>query len=207
MYLGLDIGTTATKAVLVDEHHAIVATATAGYSLYQPTPEISEFDPQAWIDAVRLVVAALRAEKPAALQAVRAIGLSGQIHSLVALDAEGHPVCPAILWNDGRGVTEARRLREGLPGIGELTGVLPMASFTAAKLLWLKDHRPEVFARIKHILWVKDFVRHWLTGEFVTDVSDAAGSQLLDTSTSKTDAGLRPWWSTSASLQRVCRVC
>jgi ribulose kinase len=73
MYLGLDIGTTATKAALVDEHRAIVATATAGYSLYQPTPEISEFDPQAWIDAVRSVVAALRAEKRAALQAVRAI--------------------------------------------------------------------------------------------------------------------------------------
>jgi xylulokinase len=75
MYLGLDIGTTATKAALVDEHRAIVATATAGYSLYQPTPEISEFDPQAWIDPVRSVVAALRAEKRAALQAVRAIGL------------------------------------------------------------------------------------------------------------------------------------
>jgi xylulokinase len=97
MYLGLDIGTTATKAVLVDEHHAIVATAMTGYSLYQPTPEISEFDPQAWIDAVRSVVAACAQKSPPLCKPCGPSVCRAICTGLVALDAEGHPVCPAIL--------------------------------------------------------------------------------------------------------------
>ena len=180
MYLGLDIGTTATKGVLVDDGHAVIASAHVGYNLHQPTQEISEFDPQAWIDAICAVAGALRAKEPTAFQAVQAIGLSGQMHSLVALDVDGRPVRPAILWNDGRGVAEARLLRQAVPNVGTLTGVLPMASFTAAKLLWLREYRANEFARIAHVLWVKDYVRHWLTGEFATDMSDAAGSLLFD---------------------------
>ena len=180
MYLGLDIGTTATKAVLVDNQHTIVASATAVYALHQPGPGISEIDPDRWIDAVRSVVYRLRAHAPDAFGTVEAIGLSGQMHSLVVLDANGRPVRPAILWNDGRGAAEARTLQYDIDDIGELTGVLPTASFTAAKLLWLRNNCYSEFARIAHVLWVKDFIRHWLTGEFATDMSDAAGSQLLD---------------------------
>ncbi|MGD0472579.1 MAG: xylulokinase [Candidatus Velthaea sp.] len=180
MYLGLDIGTTATKAVLTDEQHTIVASATATYALHQPGSGISEIDPALWIDAIRSVVHRLHTTAPSRLAVVRAIGLSGQMHSLVTLDADGKAIRPAILWNDERGDREARTLSQTMPGIGELTGVLPMASFTAAKLLWLKNTCPDDFARTAHVVWVKDYIRFWLTGEFATDMSDAAGAQLLD---------------------------
>ncbi|HVO21613.1 MAG TPA: xylulokinase [Anaeromyxobacter sp.] len=180
MFLGIDIGTTATKAALVDDRQATVSSATAGYEVSQPEPGTSELDPRRWLDAVRTAIGQMRRKAPRELGAVRAIGLSGQMHTLVPLDARREPVRPALLWSDSRGAEEARRLRAALPGIGELTGVLPMPSFTAPKLLWLRRARPDEFRRIAHIVWPKDFVRHWLTGELATDPSDAAGGQLLD---------------------------
>ena len=180
MYLGIDVGTTATKAVLVDAARGTVASAGASYQVQQPAAGVCELDPRAWLDAVRAAVGELRRVAPGALAATRAIGLSGQMHSVVLLDAARRPVRPAILWSDDRGVEEARALREGVPGIGELTGVLPMPSFTATKLLWLRRNRPDELARAAHVLWPKDFLRLWLTGELATDMSDAAGAQLLD---------------------------
>lgn len=180
MYLGLDIGTTATKAALVDDRHALLGSATAAYRLDTPSPGVSECDPGVWIEAVSSVLRQLRASAPRAFAGIVAIGLSGQMHSVVLLDAAARAVRPAIVWNDGRGAAEARALGQTVASVSELTGVLPMASFTAAKLLWLRGNAPAEFARIAHVLWVKDFVRHWLTGEFATDMSDAAGGQLLD---------------------------
>jgi xylulokinase len=180
MFLGIDVGTTATKAVLVDERQATVASANAGYEVSQPEPGTAEVDPRRWLDAVRAVVGELRQAAPRELGATRALGLSGQMHTLVALDARCEPVRPAVLWSDARGAEEARLLRRALPGIGELTGVLPMPSFTAPKLLWLRRARPDEFRRLVHLVWPKDFVRHWLTSELATDPSDAAGGQLLD---------------------------
>jgi xylulokinase len=180
MFLGVDVGTTATKAALVDENQVTIASATAGYQVSQPAPGTSEIDPRLWLEAVRAAVARLRVAAPRELGATRTVGLSGQMHTLVTLDARREPVRPAILWSDGRGEEEARLLREDIPEIGELTGVLPMPSFTAPKLLWLRRARPDEFARTAHVLWPKDFVRHWLTGELATDASDAAGGQLLD---------------------------
>jgi len=180
MFLGIDVGTTATKAILIDARQATVASASAGYQVSQPKPGTSEIDPRAWLEAVRSVVAALGKAAPQALASARALGLSGQMHSFVTLDAQGDPVHPAILWNDERGEAECLALREGILDIGLVTGVLPMPSFTAAKLLWLRNHLPHEFERVAHVLWPKDFVRLWLTGEFATDASEAAGSQLLD---------------------------
>jgi xylulokinase len=180
MYLGIDVGTTATKAILIGGDQQTIATAGASYPVVPQGPGISEADPRAWVDALRTVVGQLRATAPAALSATRAVGLSGQMHSLVTLDAADRPLRPALLWSDARGEEEALSLRQALPDIGQVTGVLPMPSFTAPKLLWLRRHRPEEFAGIRGILWPKDFVRLWLTGERATDVSEAAGSQLLD---------------------------
>lgn len=180
MYLGIDVGTTATKAILVDGELTRVAAASAVYEVSGTRPGISEIDPALWLAAVREVLGRLRAEAPAALAATRAIGLSGQMHSIVALGANERPLRPAILWNDGRGAAEAKRLAADLPGLGAATGVLPMASFSAAKLLWLAEEAPADFAAMRHLLWAKDYVRLWLTGEHATDMSDAAGAQLLD---------------------------
>lgn len=180
MYLGIDIGTTATKAILADSDQHLLASATANYALQQPAPGISECDPMVWIDAIKKVVAELRRISRAEMNAVRAIGLSGQMHSIVVMDENNHIIRPAILWNDERGAEESRILQRDIADIGEITGVVPMQSFSASKLLWIKQKHPTDFARIRHILWAKDFVRFWLTGEFVTDMSDAGGSQLLD---------------------------
>ncbi|HTP29978.1 MAG TPA: xylulokinase [Anaeromyxobacteraceae bacterium] len=180
MFLGIDIGTTSTKAVLIDANQVMIASATAGYAESDPATGRNEIDPRLWLDAVRGVVGQLRHSAPRELCATTAVGLSGQMHTLVTLDRDFHPVRPAILWSDGRGEEESRLLREGVAEVGELTGVLPMPSFTAPKLLWLRRTFPVEFGRIAHVLWPKDFVRHWLTGELVTDASDAAGGQLLD---------------------------
>lgn len=195
MYLGLDIGTTAAKAILVDAGQAVVARAERAYPTRHPAPGISEQDPQQWVEAVR----GMLADIPATLRAaVKAIGLSGQMHSLVALGEDLTPVAPAILWNDARGAAECAALNQALPAIGSITGVVPMPSFTAAKLLWLRGHQPDVFAHLRHILLPKDYVRLWLTGELATDMSDAAGSQLLDQKARQWSAevmaaiGLRP---------------
>ena len=180
MYLGIDIGTTATKAVLADSDQHLFASATATYVLQQPVSGVSECDPMVWIDAIKKVVAELRRTSYAEMKSVRAIGLSGQMHSIIVMDESHRVIRPAILWNDERGGEESHILQRDITDIGEITGVVPMQSFSASKLLWIKRNHPADFARIKHILWAKDFVRLWLTGELVTDMSDAGGSQLLD---------------------------
>lgn len=180
MFLGIDIGTTATKAILLDSNQKLIASATTLYELQQPAPGISEIDPIVWLDGVRSVINDIRRVSPIELSATRAIGLSGQMHSVVLLDKDQLPIRSAILWNDGRGKEESERLSNDIPGIGNVTGVVPMPSFSASKLLWVKRNQPDEFARIHHVLWAKDYVRHWLTGEFASDMSDAGGSQLLD---------------------------
>ncbi len=180
MYLGLDIGTTATKAILIDARQTVVARAQMAYATTHPAPGLAEQNPDLWVEAVSTVVTALRQQNAAAVASVSAIGLSGQMHSLVALGADDRPLRPAILWNDARGKLECAGLMRDIPDLGAISGVVAMPSFTAAKLLWLRNHEPAVFDRLTHLLWPKDFVRLWMTGEYATDMSDAAGAQLLD---------------------------
>lgn len=180
MYLGLDAGTSAVKALIVDGAQRVVAQASRSYPISRPGPGWSEQDPADWVAATEAAVGALRREAPAAVSAVKAIGLSGQMHSAVLLDADRKVLRPAMLWNDARGREECAALARDVPDLARITGVQPMPGFTAAKLLWIRGHQPEVFARIAHVLLAKDYVRLHLTGELASDMSDAAGTQLFD---------------------------
>lgn len=180
MYLGIDVGTTATKAILVDESQRTLARATRDYATSRPGPGISEQDPALWIEALQSVLTSLRQAQPEAFAAVRALGFSGQMHSLVTLDADHQVVRPAILWNDSRGAEQCTSMAARVPGLAEISGVVPMTSFTAAKLLWMRDNEPKHYDRIAHVMLAKDYVRLWLTGEIASDMSDAGGTQLFD---------------------------
>jgi xylulokinase len=180
MFLGLDAGTSAVKALLVDARQQVVAQATRAYAVSRPEPGWCEQDPADWIAAVEAAIGDLRAAQPAALAAVEAIGLSGQMHSAVLLGRDGTVLRPAMLWNDGRGRAECAMLAAAVPELATITGVQPMPGFTAAKLLWVRAHQPALFARIAHVLLAKDYVRLHLTGEIASDMSDAAGTQLFD---------------------------
>jgi xylulokinase len=179
-FIGVDCGTSALKAVLVDSHERTLAASTQGYSPSHPHALWSEQDPGDWRAAMFGAFAALARDAPAAMAAVAAIGFSGQMHSAVLLDAADRPLRPAILHNDARAFAEARELAERHPELALTTGVKPMAGFTAPKLMWLRRHEPGVFARIRSVLLPKDFLRMGLTGEKRTDMSDAAGTWWLD---------------------------
>lgn len=178
-FLGIDIGTSAVKAVLVDRAQQILAVAQRPLRSTQPHPAWSEQAPEDWWRAVEAIAAEIAAAVPDAWRRLKAIGLSGQMHGLVPIDSAGHVIRPAILWNDGRALAEAATLA-AIPQVTGLAGVLPMAGLTAPKALWLKTHEPEHFARIACVLQPKDYVRLRLTGERLTDVSDAAGTLWLD---------------------------
>ena len=177
LYLGIDIGTSSVKAVLLDAHGGIAAHASAPLEVNRPAPGFSEQDPHAWWQASVQAVLALPA---AARAAVRAVGLSGQMHGATLLDARDQPLRPAILWNDGRSAEECLELERREPAARTITGNIMMPGFTAPKLLWVARHEPEVFRRTAHVLLPKDYVRLRLTGERVSDMSDAAGTGWLD---------------------------
>ena len=191
--VGLDVGTSSTKGVLVDAGTGrVVASAQRDYQLSTPRPGWAEQDPEEWYAAAAAVLDQLG---PA-----DAIGLSGQMHGLVALDEADVPVRPAILWNDGRSQPQCDALVEevGLERLVALSGNRPLAGFTAPKLRWMAEHEPQLFARIRRVLLPKDYVRLRLCGEAATDVSDASGTLLLD-------VGARAWSDELCSLLGVDR--
>ena len=179
-YLGIDLGTSAVKALVVDERQSVRASAEAKLTVSHPAPLASEQDPDEWWRAVGTALDQIKAEAPAAMAEVAAIGLSGQMHATVLLDAADRPIRPAMLWNDGRAHAEADELKRLGDGLAAELGVPALAGFTAPKLLWLMRHEPEVMARTRSLLLPKDFVRLRLTGERASDPSDAAGTWLLD---------------------------
>jgi xylulokinase len=179
-FIGIDIGTSAVKAVLVDADQVVIATYEVPLTWQSPYPGWSEQDPDAWWAATLQALAGLKTESGNAWAGVAAVGLSGQMHGAVVLDDFGHVLRPAILWNDGRSNEECRVLEASIDHLGTIAGVQAMPGFTAPKLLWIKKHEPEVFVKIAHILLPKDFVRLKLTGELTTDLSDAAGTLWLD---------------------------
>jgi xylulokinase len=183
MYLGIDIGTSSVKAVLVDQRGAIAAQAAAVLDVSRSAPGFSEQDPESWWLAT---VAAVRALPPLARASVQAVGLSGQMHGATLLDAKDRPLRPAILWNDGRSANECLELERREPNSRAITGNIMMPGFTAPKLLWVSRHEPEIFARTACVLLPKDYVRLKLTGEKVSDLSDASGTAWLD-------VGQRDW--------------
>ncbi|WP_326533899.1 xylulokinase [Pseudorhodoferax sp.] len=180
MYLGLDLGTSELKALLLADDHGVVGVAHAPLTVQRPRPQWSEQDPASWAAALDQVMAALRAQHPQALRRVRAIGLSGQMHGAVLLDAHGAVLRPAILWNDGRSAAQCEQLTQAVPQLAQTTGNLAMPGFTAPKLLWVRQHEPDVFARTRRVLLPKDWLRLQLGGEAVSDMSDASGTLWLD---------------------------
>jgi xylulokinase len=179
-YLGIDVGTSAVKALLVDAEQRLVAEAAQDLPIQRPRPLWSEQDPQDWWRAVTLAVRTLAQTAPQGFAAVRALGLSGQMHGAVLLDRGGAVIRPAILWNDGRSHRECVLLEERVAKLGWIAGVPAMPGFTAPKLLWVAQHEPDSFARVATVLLPKDYVRYRLTGDLVSDLSDAAGTLWLD---------------------------
>ena len=177
MYLGLDIGTSGVKAALVAPDGAVVAQATAPLAVSRPHALWSEQHPDDWWAATDAAVSAL---DPALRRQVRAVGLAGQMHGATLLGADDRPLRPAILWNDGRSFAECEVLEQAVPASRAITGNLAMPGFTAPKLLWVRQHEPQVFAALNSVLLPKDYVRLAMTGEKASDLSDAAGTLWLD---------------------------
>jgi len=182
MYLGIDIGTSELKALIIDRHGEIVASQHATLSVQRPHPHWAEQDPECWWQACSEVLAGLRHQFPLAWAAIRAIGLSGQMHGAVLLDAGGKVLRPCILWNDTRSAPQCERLKKSDPRIMAISGNMIMPGFTLPKLHWIAEQEPEIFSRIDKVLLPKDYLRWRLTGHFVSEPSDAAGTLWLDVS-------------------------
>jgi len=180
MVLGIDLGTSEVKLLLLDSAGRIVGQAGAPLTVSRPQPLWAEQAPQDWWQATESAVALLRQAHPEAFAQVRAIGLSGQMHGAVLLGAQDQVLRPAILWNDGRSHAECADLTERAPNLHAIAGNLAMPGFTAPKLLWVAKHEPAVFAQVHCVLLPKDYLRLLLSGEKVSDPSDAAGTLWLD---------------------------
>ncbi len=181
MYLGLDCGTSGLKALLIDEAGVPLGSATRSYAPDRPKPNWSEQDPKTWRSAMAGAIADLRQKGAGkALDAVRAVGFSGQMHGVVLVDGDGRPERPAILHNDARAFREAAELARDRPDLASIVGVKPTASFPGPKMLWLSRHEPLSPGKTHLLLAPKDYLRLALTGEILTDMSDAAGFWLLD---------------------------
>jgi xylulokinase len=182
MYIGLDLGTSGLKGILIDEDQAVLAEATAPLTVQRPAEGWSEQSPADWIAAAEAVLDALSAH---GLGAVRGIGLSGHMHGATLLDARDEVLRPCILWNDTRSHAEAADL-DGDPQFRLVSGNIVFPGFTAPKLVWMAKHEPALRDKVAKVLLPKDYLRLWLTGEHVAEMSDAAGTSWLDT-------GARDW--------------
>jgi xylulokinase len=179
MFLGIDIGTSAVKAVLLDAEQRIVASASEPLHVERPHPGWSEQDPESWVAATSDAIDALARDHPKSVAAVRGIGLSGQMHGATLIDRAERPLRPCILWNDGRAAEEAAEL-DADPRFREITGNIVFPGFTAPKLVWVQRNEPRIFGDIVKVLLPKDYVRLWLSGDTASDMSDSAGTSWLD---------------------------
>jgi xylulokinase len=181
-YLGIDVSTTATKALLVDGAGQVVATASTEYPFETPKPLWSEQDPALWWDGAVRSIRAVLAGAGITGEQVSGLGLTGQMHGLVLLDEKGEVLRPAILWNDQRTGAQCDEIhtRVGKERFIQVTGNVALTGFTAPKILWVRENEPEVYARARHVLLPKDYVRYCLTGDFAMDVADGAGTVLMD---------------------------
>lgn len=181
-FMGIDVSTTASKALVIDEAGTVIATKSNPHELSTPRPLWSEQDPDHWWDAtsksIRQVLEQVNADD------IAAIGLTGQMHGLTSLDGNGRPLRPAILWNDQRSGAQCAAITEkvGASWLYQHIGSILLAGFTAPKIMWLRENEPEVYAQIKHVLLPKDYIRFRLSGQYVADVGDASGFGLMDLS-------------------------
>lgn len=192
MFLGVDLGTSGIKLVLTDDSGAIVDSASCAFEVSRPKPLWSEQNPQDWWDGFCAAMDKLHAQHD--LSGIQAIGFAGQMHGATLLDEHQQVLRPAILWNDGRCEAQCEEIEQRVPNAREITGNIIMPGFTAPKLLWVKQHEPELFAKIDKVLLPKDYLRLLLSGDFASDMSDAAGTMWLD-------VDKRCW---HADMLRVC---
>ena len=179
MYLGIDLGTSALKVILIDEDQNQLGEISIPFEVSRPQPLWSEQDPDLWWKALIKAIQFLKTKK--SFYDLKGIGLSGQMHGAVLLDNNGKILRPAILWNDGRSGKECEELEEKEPDLKSITGNLAMPGFTAPKLLWTLKNEPEIFKQIHKVLLPKDFLRYKLSGEMISDRSDSAGTLWMDT--------------------------
>ena len=177
MFIGLDLGTSHLKCIVIDDAQNVCAEASVSLSLMRPKNGWSEQNPQDWLDATENVMASLA--NKVNLKKVNAIGLSGQMHGATLLDKNDNVLRPCILWNDTRSAEEASYL-DSKTIFRNLTGNIVFPGFTAPKLAWVRKHEPNIFAKISKVLLPKDYLRLWLCGEYVAEMSDAAGTSWLD---------------------------
>lgn len=181
-FLGIDTSTTSSKALVIDERGEVIAVASSPHTLQTPKPLWSEQDPREWWDAVSASIKSVLEKAGISRESVAAIGLTGQMHGLVLLDESGNVLRPAILWNDQRTQSQCDEIHQiiGREKFIQITGNIALTGFTAPKILWVKENEPEVFAKAKHVLLPKDYIRYKLTGEYAMDKADGAGTVLFD---------------------------
>lgn len=189
-HIGIDLGTSGIKAVLIEDLARVVAVSAEPVAVSRPQVGWSEQDPDLWVSTVLACLDRLAAEAPREMAAVRGIGLSGQMLAALVLDADLRPLRPAILWNDQRALDESAALLAAVPDIGRRTIGTPDPGATAPKLMWLRRHEPAVIDAARMLLLTKDYVRLALTGEVASEPSDAAGTQLLDVAGARWDQEL-----------------
>ena len=181
--LGIDIGTSGTKTLICDEDGKVLATAMAEHPISSPKPGWSEQDPLDWWDATCKATKAVLKKAKLKAADIGGIGLSGQMHGSVFLGDSDRPLRPALLWNDQRTAEQCAEIESkagGREALIELVANPALTGFTAPKILWVRQHEPKVYAKTKHVLLPKDYVRYRMTGEYATEVSDASGMLLLD---------------------------
>ena len=181
-FLGIDISTTAAKALLLDVRGHLLASASMPQALLQPRPGWTEQHPASWWEGIVAAIRAALAESGISGESVRAVGLTGQMHGLVLLDATGEVLRPAILWNDQRTADQCAEItrRVGAERLLSLSGNPALTGFTAPKILWVREHEPKIFARAAQILLPKDYIRYRLSNEYATDLAGASGTSLLN---------------------------
>lgn len=186
--MGLDVGTTGAKALLIDEFGEVVASAIAEYPMYTPHPQWAEQNPEDWWQASVESIRQVLAQSGADPVQVAGLGLTGQMHGLVLLDGDGAVLRPCIMWNDQRTGAQCASITEkvGASRVLQLTGNPVLPGFTAPKIVWVREHEPQVYDRAAKVLLPKDYIRYRLTGEFATEVSGASGTSLFD-------VGQRKW--------------
>jgi len=192
MYIGIDLGTSGVKVVLLDENQHILATTQQSLPISRPQPRWSEQNPEDWWNATNIAMLALSQQQD--LSSVKAIGLTGQMHGATLLDKADKILRPAILWNDGRSNQECVELEQLVANAREITGNLMMPGFTAPKLKWVDKHEPSIAEKVAKVLLPKDYLRFLMTGEYASDMSDASGTMWLD-------VGKRTW---DKSLLNAC---
>ena len=215
-FLGIDTSTTSTKALLIDEAGRVVAVASSEYAYDTPQPLWSEQPPERWWQATQESIQAVLTQSGVAPASIGGIGLTGQMHGLTPLDERGEVLRPAILWNDQRTGPECDQIRQilGKRRLIQITGNDALTGFTAPKILWMKNHEPELFSRLRHILLPKDYIRFKLSGEYATDRAGASGTILFDLAQRDWSPemlevlGIDPKWlpPTYEGTERTCEV-